>query len=143
MIPRGGMTLIEVLLVVVILGLVAAAMAGGLARSANADAQARALADLRQADAELRLEARQHGALVVELQPTRVVATRPGDESRVWWQAPDELRVAWRDSDDSAVDRILIDAHGRGPDLRIELRDRSSLRRFHILGLSGQWLAQP
>ncbi|MBX3356671.1 MAG: type II secretion system protein [Phycisphaeraceae bacterium] len=79
---RRGFTLFEMMAVVVLLGLVAAMLAVGLGGTAQATAWQGAIAEVRQFDRLVRLEARAHGSaeLIVDNAGDALVLRRPGSE---------------------------------------------------------------
>ena len=137
--PRRALTLLELLLVTAILGLVVSLGAGAVVRAAQAEPLRNAVAGLQAADARARLIARSQGQRRIAIEPDGWWLEADGERRRLW-TPPDDLRLAVRDTDGRVQHRIPLDAAGRGPDLRVELADRSGVRRLTVLGLSGQWL---
>jgi len=138
--PRRGVTLLELLLVTAILGLVASLGAGAVVRAAQGEPLAAGAAALHAAEARARLLVRSHGPGVIAIERDTWWLATAGDERRRLWREPEGLRVVVRGEAGRILREVPLDAAGRGPDLRIELADGQGVRRFAVLGLSGQWV---
>ncbi|MDA3961795.1 MAG: prepilin-type N-terminal cleavage/methylation domain-containing protein [Planctomycetota bacterium] len=139
MTSRRGLTLLEVLLVVAILGMVAAVLVPRLAARSQVAPTVRAARQLAQLDARLREQARSTSSAIT----VRVDARGWHAENAptaVLWAAPSGLAMHLRDFTGERVSQFTIDGAGRGPDLALILRSGDVQQRVRVFGLSGQWV---
>ena len=137
---RRALTLIELLAVTVLLGLIAATLAGALRRP-EADPAEREQRAAERWLATLRAQALTLGTLRVEVRPDCWLATPDGAPQPIAVWTPD-ARCRWRidDADGHAISVVAIDHHGRMPDLRWTLASPGGpARTWHLHGLSGHW----
>ena len=136
---RRGYTLIEVLAVVAILGLVAVAVSPSLARALVTDPVARAARLVRDADRAARQQAAGGGAVLV-IRDGRLLTT-VANEVISTLTLPNTVSVAWSTDSGAPVESLSLDRGGRSIDVFIDIRSPTLTKRFHILGLTGAWLA--
>jgi prepilin-type N-terminal cleavage/methylation domain-containing protein len=137
---RSGYTLIEVLAVVAIAGLVAAAITPALVRVATSDPLSRAVHQVREADRLARQQAVGLGGFW-SVADERVVSGIAG-----WHVSDDRLPshcavVFQRADDGSPLERMTFDRAGCSGDVLVQITVTDQVRRFRILGLSGAWIA--
>lgn len=133
-------TLIEVLAVVAIAGLVAAAVTPALVRVATSDPLTRVVHVVREADRLARQQAVGVGGSW-SITDDRLVSGVAG------WQLMDDRlptgsTVVLQREDGSALDRVLLDHAGASGDVVIVFTVAQQAQRFRILGLSGAWIPE-
>lgn len=139
-----GLTLIELLAVVVLLGLVMALGAPRLASSAGAAEMTAFEAAWRDLDAKARLLARNgHPMVTLRLMPDqRALVLQRGRDERVSSAAvPPTMSVELRRGGSESVSVITFDARGCSPDytVRIGVTDGPLHRSWRAAGLTG-WI---
>jgi prepilin-type N-terminal cleavage/methylation domain-containing protein len=137
-----GYTLIELLAVVVVLGLAAGIGIPPLVRLAGGTPLERACALLRDGDARARMLARGTGrelAFELDAGGMRCRAAREPLEALL----PEGVSAEWLATDGQPLRTLTIDSRGRSRDLSLRLRAVGASRRFHLLGLSGEWDEEP
>lgn len=136
---RRAYTLIEVLSVVAIAGLVAAAVSPALVRAATRDPLVEAVRQVRVVDRLARQQAVGVGGAwsVVD---GRLVSSIAG------WQPPDDRLPTGcavsvhRAADGGLMERLPLDHTGCSGDMVVVITVPGRSRSFRILGLSGAWL---
>lgn len=140
---RGGLTLIETLAVVVLLGITAATTLTHLSGATDSARLREAGAIVRDADARARLLAQSEGPLFLELDADRgAVSVRdPGGRVLLARELPARVRVEAVDENSQPIEQIVIDARGRSGDYTIvaTLGDRRDAWR--VAGLTG-WIEE-
>lgn len=133
---RDGSTLLEILVVVVVLGLVVVALAGGsIVRQARRSAVVGAIAAVQDLEQRTRLAAiGRGGAFQVSWRELR---GRAGADD--WLLVPAEgLQVSVL-VEGRPVGQVVYDDRGRSLDATVLLRRDSDQARFRIQGLTGAW----
>lgn len=140
--PRRAYTLIEVLAVVAIAGLVAAAVTPSLVRAATGDPLSEAMRQVREIDRSARQQAVGVGGTwgVAE---GRVVSGIAG-----WQPSDDELPTGctvslYRASDGTELEHLALDRSGSSGDVQVVITYAGRSRSFRVLGLSGSWIDEP
>ncbi len=137
---QSAYTLIEVLAVVAIAGLVAAAVTPALVRVATSDPLTRTVHLVREADRLARQQAVGVGGSW-GITDERLISGIPG-----WHLVDDRLptgsTVVVQRDDGSALDRVVLDRAGVSADVVVLFTVAQQVRRFRILGLSGAWIAE-
>lgn len=139
----GGFTLIEALLVVALLGMIAATSVGLLGGASTRARRAAAVAAVSRVDALARTAARSEGTAVriaptedaseFEVRSVRIVA----DGTAV---PPHALPEGWRVSlvAERGIDHVVVDAAGRSRDFAYELRSGEDRVVVDVAGRTGQ-----
>jgi prepilin-type N-terminal cleavage/methylation domain-containing protein len=142
---RGGFTLFEMLAVIVIMSLVAAALTVSLAAADDQAASLNAMSQCRDLDARARQAALtqgepavirlvdEQGALILEVGAARLAHAEMPPGVKVHLQR------------DRAVGEIVFDRAGRSPDYRVTLQqdDRLRVRGWRVCGLTGFIIEDP
>ncbi len=140
--PRRAYTLIEVLAVVAIAGLVAAAVTPALVRVATGDPLTDVVRQVREFDRLARQQAVGVGG-TWSVAEGRLVAGIAG------WLTPEFTIPAGgtvsliRPSDGSAVEHLSIDRSGSSGDVLVVITAAGRSRSFRVLGMSGSWIDEP
>jgi prepilin-type N-terminal cleavage/methylation domain-containing protein len=140
---RAGLTLLELLLVVLILGLVAATLAGGLAGRTRPPPLAASEQRVTEALRRMRTVAERDGALVIALEERAIIARR-GGVVVAEVAAPPAVTWRWTVPGGADIGTMTIDGRGRSADLvHIALAQGpdAGRRAWTILGGTGQWVA--
>lgn len=137
---KSGLTLVEVLATIVLLGLVAAAFLesfGGVTERARARALVR---DLVQLDARARLHARTGATVAVAVDPAkeRVVAVaRPSGKILAQVQWPEGSEVALFADGAARAKAVTIEAGGSSVDYSFDVKGIAGTTRIDVSGLTG------
>jgi prepilin-type N-terminal cleavage/methylation domain-containing protein len=140
---RHAYTLIEVLAVVAIAGLVAAAVTPALVRAATSDALSEAVRQVRSVDRLARQQAVGVGgawSVVDGRMVSGIAGWQPFDD-----RLPTGCSVSvHRAADGALMERLSLDHTGCSNDVVVVvITAPGRSRSFRILGLSGAWLAEP
>lgn len=139
---RQAYTLIEVLAVVAIAGLVAAAVTPALVRAATSDALSEAVRQVRAVDRLARQQAVGVGgawSVVDGRMVSGIAGWQPHDD-----RLPTGCSVSvHRAADGALMERLSLDHTGCSGDVVVVITAPGQSRSFRILGLSGAWLAEP
>jgi len=136
---RHAYTLVEVLAVVAIAGLVAAAVSPALVRAATSDPLTRAVLVVREGDRLARQQAVGVGGYWT-ITEERLVSGIAG------WQPTNATLpagcsvVLQRSGDDAPIEQLAIDRAGASSDVVVRIAVDTRVRRYRILGLSGAWI---
>ena len=147
---RGGLTLIELLTVVVLLGMVAALGVPALVRSVEVDPLSEAARNIQQTEAQAR--ALSYGSpLLLEVSSTGLTgvsvsrltggqgaAKQARSQPVVQWTAPSTLALQWL-SNGKSIDHLGYDSEGRSADCVLEMTQGTRVRRYALAGLTGEW----
>jgi prepilin-type N-terminal cleavage/methylation domain-containing protein len=138
---RNGLTLLELLMVVLILGLVAATLAGGLANRPRPPPLIASEQSVTEALRRMRTLAERDGPLVIGLKERAIVAQR-GEAVVAEIAAPEGITWRWTMPAGAEVHELRIDGRGRSADvIHIALAQGTGRRAWTILGATGQWVA--
>lgn len=133
------MTLLELMLVVVILGMAAGALAPALARRAAGDQLRDAAATMAREERHLRRLAIGSGG-AVRFTRDGWTAQLAGEERRLAVASGVQVRVLTGSGEASAM---TIDHGGRSIDRVVEVEGGAKTRRWLVAGLTGEWIEQP
>jgi prepilin-type N-terminal cleavage/methylation domain-containing protein len=134
-----GLTLIELLAVVVILSMVAGVATVGLSATSDAAGLRAALAGWQDLDARARISARSGGPVTLALdQEQNALVLRRGAEHLAEFQLPQGVTVHVESS--GRPDRIEIDRHGRSIDYEVAITLGERVTRVSVRGLTGVFL---
>lgn len=140
--PRRAYTLIEVLAVVAIAGLVAAAVTPSLVRVATGDSLSEAVRQVREIDRMARQQAVGVGGMW-GIAEGRVISGIAG------WQPSDgELPKGcsvslFRADDGTELEHLTLDRSGSSGDVQVVISCAGHTRSFRVMGLTGSWVDEP
>lgn len=140
---RRGLTLIELLAVVVILSMVAGVATVGLAGTSDAAQMQAAVAGWKDLDARARITARSLGpvTLAIDAEGTRLVVRASGggggggSERLAEYQFP--RGATGHMEGEGPIDRIEFDRQGRSIDYEVAVALADRVERFSVRGLTG------
>lgn len=143
---QSGLTLVELLAVTALLAIVVSLGAGRLQAAGTRSALDQAVERLQNWDARERWRAGLQGGRKWRLHASGAELAEPAQADdtpdKQQLRLPQGVRCQWQDDAGTTVEALPYSDSGCSADLRVELWQDGDQRRYRLLGLSGQWLAE-